>query len=453
MTNRQIKTLKGTGKRQALSVGDGVVLRVSPDAASKVFIWSFRRNGRQSRKEWITLGAFPALTLDAARAKAHAARQTLREGGEPGAVEKTAARQRGDQMTINELLDLFLPHWIKTRKPSTLRTYKSCINLYIRPWWGARRVGDLAAGTIKLKLDELAAVHNRMATLTFSVVGAMFTYAKMLRDDEPRLSGFTHPLRGLEKNDKPGKKSQPRTRTLNNQELQSLIGVASSHGRRIPQGWKNNPKAREQRAAAQILLLHLLSGQRRCELVRMRWCDIGAGDDGKLVWTIPATDTKNKLVHEVPVTSWIEDVLRERGWDDAESRADDLWVFPTTAKQSKCAHIQDPKKSVRGIYKVAGITWGQQVAKGTTEHDLRRTVNRRLKSLRYSQGERALLLNHATGGFTDDNYEGDSIEDLASDVALKRRMINDWHRHLRVDVLGEKVGTQQATGPRRLRVA
>ena len=445
MTNRQIKTLKGTGTRKKISLGDGLVLRVSPDAASKVFVWSFRRNGRRSKQESITLGAFPALTLDAARAKAHAARQTLREGGEPGAVDKTAERQRGDQMTISELVDRYLP-----RAP---KGYATSLARYIRPWFGDRKVSDLGAGTIKLKLDELAKKHNRMATLTFSVLGAMFSYAELERDDEPRLSGFTHPLRGLQKKQKPGKKSEPRKRTLNNHELKSLLGVVQTYGTEIPGGYQKNPWAAEQRAAAQIVLLHLLTGQRRCELIRMRWRDIGIGDDGKVVWTIPATDTKNKLMHEVPITSWIKRVLDERGFNDHAARAHGVWVFPTRAATSKTPHIQDPKRAVRSIYKNAEIVWGQQVTKGTTEHDLRRTVNRRLRGLRYSQGERALLLNHATGGFTDENYDGDSVEDLASDMGLKRRMLNDLHRHLRVDVLGEKIAPTRASGPRRLRVA
>ena len=114
MTNRKIKGLKPS-TRTIYAMGDGLAVRVSKHGTSKVWRFRFRRNGRQSKQEWLTLGTFPTLTVDAARAKAQAARQTLREGGEPTAVEKTPARQDAEAMTVSELGEWWRAHSAPSR--------------------------------------------------------------------------------------------------------------------------------------------------------------------------------------------------------------------------------------------------------------------------------------------------------------------------------------------------
>ena len=441
MTNRKIKGLK-PDKRTNYPLGDGLVLRVTKGGKTKSFSWTFRRNGRQSSKEWLTLGTFPTLTVDAARAKAQAARQTLREGGEPGAVEKTPARQDADAMTVSELGAL----WLAYSQPPllswrTVANYTSMFHNYVVPLWGSRPVTQIKPGDVYLQLEQLAAAKNTTAKRVFSALSALLSYGVRLQDTEPRLSGLTrNRLKGLSHHDKPGKPTDPRERTLSDPELKSLLATLDTHGRdlRTSDDETTVPWLTAQRAAAHVVLLHILTGQRKQELLAMRWQDIGRCVDGTPIWTIPGEDTKNGKPHQVPITPTIERVLVERGLH-TDARQHPIWVFPNPTGTGP---LGDPKGAVHTIYKLAGITWGQ--ADGTTQHDLRRTVNRRLRSLQYHSTETGKLLNHMSArDFNDRVYNGNSPEDLASDLALKRRMLEDWHYALHADVIGDEVAAKR----------
>jgi integrase len=101
------------------------------------------------------------------------------------------------------------------------------------------------------------------------------------------------------------------------------------------------------------ILLSILTGARRGNVLAMRWADI---DMGRRVWRIP--DTKNDEPVEVQLCDQAMAVLQER------QTSGGTWVFPGTGRSG---HLESPKRGVQAILDAAGID-------NLRIHDLRRTL-------------------------------------------------------------------------------
>ena len=114
----------------------GFGLRVFP-SGRRCFVLKCRAKGRQ---RWIKLGFFGELTPDQARRIAQDRLAELRAGRDPGA-ERNAARIAP---TMRELADRYLAdHAVPKKKPSSVRTDREMLRLYVLPALGARRVADV----------------------------------------------------------------------------------------------------------------------------------------------------------------------------------------------------------------------------------------------------------------------------------------------------------------------
>lgn len=103
------------------------------------------------------------------------------------------------------------------------------------------------------------------------------------------------------------------------------------------------------------LLVSLLTGQRRGNVVAMRWKDLNFT---QATWHIPVT--KNGTSHCVPLVPEVMALLRKR-----KQRAKSPWVFPSS--RSSSAHLTKPEAAWRAVVARAGI-------KDLRIHDLRRTL-------------------------------------------------------------------------------
>lgn len=93
----------------------------------------------------------------------------------------------------------------------------------------------------------------------------------------------------------------------------------------------------------------------------MRWSDISQEPAGS-VWTVPATVTKNRRSHTVPLSDPVLDILRTvgAGLEEARQRANTLreergqplrtpseWVFPSPRSRAPIASTQKAFDRVR----------------------------------------------------------------------------------------------------------
>jgi len=104
------------------------------------------------------------------------------------------------------------------------------------------------------------------------------------------------------------------------------------------------------------ILLSLLTGARRDNVLSMRWSEIALP---RTEWQIPRT--KNGTAHTIPLSAEVVAILERRA-RKATARA--IFVFPG---QGKSGHLVEPKKGWQRVLERAGI-------EDLRIHDLRRTL-------------------------------------------------------------------------------
>jgi integrase len=111
------------------------------------------------------------------------------------------------------------------------------------------------------------------------------------------------------------------------------------------------------------ILLALLTGARRANLLAMRWQEINLAE---AIWRIPIT--KNGTPQNVTLSPEAVTILEAR---KAAAEKEANFVFPGIGLSG---HIEEPKKAVIRVMARAGIPYGRNVPNGVTLHDLRRTL-------------------------------------------------------------------------------
>ena len=134
-----------------------------------------------------------------------------------------------------------------------------------------------------------------------------------------------NPAKGVERN-----QEQKRRRYLSAAELKRLTDALDTHA---------------DRQAADIFALCMLTGARVGEAKAARWdgIDLSAGK-----WSRPASATKQKAYHEVPLSAAAKQLLAER-----RRHTNSPWVFPADSKPGHRVAVQ---KSWRALCKAAKIT-------------------------------------------------------------------------------------------------
>lgn len=123
------------------------------------------------------------------------------------------------------------------------------------------------------------------------------------------------------------------------------------------------------------VLLSLFLGQRRNNILSMRWSDVNFEQS-----TIRFEETKNGESLTVPLTIQAEKLLRNM----YNNRTSDEWIFPSP--NSATGHYQEPKTAWKGLLKRAGID-------NLRIHDLRRTMG----SYQAISGASTLIIGRSLG--------------------------------------------------------
>jgi integrase len=135
---------------------------------------------------------------------------------------------------------------------------------------------------------------------------------------------------------------EPRTRFLAKNEIRKLFRVLASR----------EPSRRD---VSDFILLALLTGARKSDIVSARWDKIAFETRS---WEIP--NPKNKKPYRVALTPEAVEILERR-----QNTTNSPWVFPRSSDPAK--HILDFKRSFRQVLNEAGI-------ENLRQHDLRRTL-------------------------------------------------------------------------------
>jgi integrase len=302
----------------------GLAVYISPTGA-KMFYCVRKVNGKV---EEIRIGDAAAVTIETARTTAAGIINQIAAGINP-------AEQRRIKKAEMVFSDLF-SEWVKecrAKGKKSLSNDERNYRLHLQ-------------GIAKRKLSEIErshirALHQKVSTRAgiyqgnrvLALVRAVFNFGINTLD----IPGLSNPAAGLKMN-----REESRDRRLHPDEMPRFFEALAA---------EENPDMRD------YVMLSLLTGARRSNVLAMTWAEINME---RRTWTIPGSKAKAKENITVPLTDAAIDVLQAR----AEVSGTKGWVFPGTGRTG---HLVEPKKGWARLLKRAGI-------EDLRLHDLRRSL-------------------------------------------------------------------------------
>jgi len=360
LTGSVIKRLPPPAKgNKVYYFGDpaGFGVRVTADGAKSFVLNYYTKTGRERR---CTIGGHPGWTATEARKEAKRLRHLIDQGGDP---LKDAEDARAAP-TVAYLCDRFVKEHAERKRRSTALEYGRMLTKHIKPHFGIHtKVADVTFTDIDRLHERITkAGHPYRANRVLAVLSKMFELAIKwnMRDDNP--------AKGIDKN-----LEYERKRYLVGDELPRLVNALA---------------ALQDRATADVLKLLLLSGARRGEVLAMRWAEV---DLSTGIWSKPASSTKQKEPHTVPLNGPARQLLAQiREQQTSKHRTLGEFVFPGAGVTK---HVVEINRAWRRVCKAANI-------KNLRVHDLRHSF----ASTAASSGSDLLvigaLLGHAKASST-----------------------------------------------------
>jgi integrase len=373
LTDMLLRSVKrpAAGRTEISDLGcSGLVFRMTASGAAS---WSFRFRDKRGSQTRATIGAYPAVSLKAARTQANALRAVIAAGGNPN-HERRAARSGSD--TFGALADRYLAEHSRRRKRS-YKTDERNLRLHVLPRWRDRAY----AGESGIKRSDVIELIERLVTAgkptqanrVQALISSIFTFG-MDADLVEANPCSRLKRRGVENIGR---------RVLSDDEIRLFW-----HGIVVPE---------RRRRIGLGLQLGLLTGARPGEIAGICRSELDRlSEPTRAVWIIPAARTKNGRPHLIPIVPMARDVILAML---ATIEPGEEYLVPTITRSRRgpvqgTALAQTMAEFGRQLEgdAVAVRTWK---AEPPTPHDLRRTVGTRLAELRIPKEIRDRVLNHA----------------------------------------------------------
>jgi len=247
------------------------------DKGAKSFVINYRVKGGGRERRYF-FAQFPAWTMTAARQKAKELRRYIEEGGDP----KADLEGQRAAPTMMDLCERAMKEHFERKSPDYAVDAQRIIDKYILPALQHHKVTEVT-------FSDTSALHHKVseaggkyrANRTLSALSKMMSLSIKwgMRTDNP----CSHVERNLE---------EKRERFLSSDELSRLMKVLAEF---------------EDRPAANAFMLLLLTGARSGEVLGAKWeqFDLNTG-----VWTKPASTTKQRKLHRVPLSPQALELVR-----------------------------------------------------------------------------------------------------------------------------------------------
>jgi len=312
----------------------GLALRVSEGRKSWTFHYTF--GGKRRR---LTFGAYPSISLGAARTRADEAKAAIAEGHDP----ILAATE-----TLQHVCELYL-----ARDGAKLRTAewrKGVLDRHVYPTLGSRPISEIKRSEIVRLLDRIEEGSGpAMATQTLAIIRKVMNWHASRSDD------FLSPVvRGMART-----QEMARDRILTDDEIHKVWRTAEGCG-----------------VYGSYLRFLLLTAARRNEASDMTWDEVDGSD-----WTLPAARNKTKLDLLRPLSRVASQIIG--GLPKAGP-----FVFTTNGGATAFTSFSNSKAA---FDKSSGT-------KGWTLHDLRRTARSLMSRAGVPTDHAERCLGHVIGG-------------------------------------------------------
>jgi integrase len=366
--------------KSAITLWDSVQpklgLRVTP-AGAKSFIYMV---GTGRRK---VLGRYPELSLKDARTRLTRllAEKTL--GFVP--LETPA-----EKMKVSAAIALYIErHCERISKDGSRYAYetKLLLNNYLGPKFNEGPLGGIAKSDVTAIIDGLSEEPSE-ASHAFTAIRGFYSWCV------DRGYADKNPCDGLRAPPKPAS----RERVLATVELKAVYLAAEKAD--FPYG--------------AVLQLLIITGQRRGEIAALRWDWI---DEAEKTITFPASVTKNKLIHMVPYTDMVAEILKAIPKNSE-------YLFPAKRERRKGR----PASIMSGWGKLKAAFDKDCPIADWTLHDLRRTASTMWAEIGVPEHINDRLLNHITGGTKQSAVA--RVYNRYSYLAEKRDAVARWEQRL-----------------------
>lgn len=323
-TKRSIEALPtpATGKRmyyydtKVRSLGVALT-----DKGTQTFIVYRKIEGKPER---IVLGRYPDLSIENARGLASDVNSQIAHGKNPNR-EKNKLR---GEFTFKELFVRYIEQHAKVHKKSW-KGDETFYRLYLSKW-DRRKISNIHKSDIEALHAAVGKEHGiYAANRTLSLLGIIFSKAINWGWDK------ANPTVGIKKF-----KEKSRERFIQGEELPRFFEALAAEPNRM---------------IADFIMLSLLTGARRANVLSMRWQDINLK---QATWNI--LETKNGQSQLIPLSPDAIEILGPR----LKAKKGE-WVFPSAT--SKSGHLEEPKSAWKRILKQAEL-------EDLRLHDLRRTL-------------------------------------------------------------------------------
>src|SRR5712691_5951885 len=245
----------------------GFGVKVTPKGR-KVFVVLYRTGGAGSKLRKYTIGPYGRVTLHQARLGAQKVFAAKLEGRDL-ATEKREAKRRAVTDRIEDLLETFIAQHLSQNRSG--REISRLLRREVGKPWAGRSIHEIGKRDV---VEVVSAIEQRGAPVAANkTLKSIKTFLRWCVGravlDQSCAEGVPLPA-----------KEVARDRVLNDQELAQVILAARKIGG--PYGG--------------IVELLALTGQRREEVARLQWEELGIIER---IWTLPKSRTKNAQAHVV----------------------------------------------------------------------------------------------------------------------------------------------------------
>ena len=360
LTDIQIRKWIRAGAPFAKSDGGGLTFTLSA-AGAAVWVLRFRHAGRRQE---VTLGRYPDMSLAAARLMAAKKRIALVDGINPADEVRKAKSHR--DWTVRELISDYKNLVLSTLAESTQRSYGRNLKR-IENGMGAMSVQSVAPADVVAQIERVKAGWVELFTLWCALRG-IFKHAagkKLI---------VASPCAGIQLDAIIGKRPEKRTRLmLTDEEIAVLMNANMNL---------------ENLLSVRILLA---TGVRISELNNALKTNIHLDEKR---WHIPKTKTGNAI--DIPlskdVTKWFETLIDVAGNSD--------YVLPARSRARMARYDGDAAVSKDAMREAIDYWIDQHTPKirRFTPHDLRSTMKSHLRKLGVPREVSEMCLNHKLPG-------------------------------------------------------
>lgn len=285
-TDTAIKKAKPAAKPVKLSDGKGLYLLISP-AGSKLWRWKYRVLGKE---KVMSLGSYPDVSLAQAREGLDKARKVLAAGSDPMAIRKAdkVATRAATENSFESVARLWWAHWKPGRSEQHAGQVMRRLEADVFPHIGARPVAEVQAPELVAMLKAIAGRGvNDLAKRALQTSGQVFRYAIA--------HGFAkrNPATDIKPGDVLASRQKQNMARIDGKELPELM--------RHIDAYQGTPVTR------MAMKLMSMTFVRTTELIGARWSEF---DLDSMRWDIPASRTKMKTPHIVPLSTQAVSVLK-----------------------------------------------------------------------------------------------------------------------------------------------